>query len=137
MADKAEKVVGDVSQWGLVPSFWAYSKLFIQQVLALKPVQAIPGAFTTSMNNNPRAINRVEICGVVVGQAQNSAAVTYEVDDGTGVVGCVVWRNENNGDKDPAMLANLGDTVTVVSYQWLLLVVVTCNLHLYMNMNAL
>ena len=51
-----------VTEWGMSPSFWAYSKCFAAFIHGLVPVPDVPGAFA----HRGHPVLRVEICGMVV-----------------------------------------------------------------------
>jgi len=112
-------VEADVGEWGLDPTFWAYSKMFAVELLPphLAPSQSIPGGFVHPRTAHP--LLHVEVNGVVVSVVRRLQMVVYAVDDGTAVVDAVVWRQKDAATGDYASddtgkwgLA-LGDLTTV------------------------
>ncbi|KMZ65177.1 CST complex subunit STN1 [Zostera marina] len=46
--------------------------------------------------NNKRRILRVEILGTVVSRERKPSFLKFLLDDGTGVIPCVIWLNQNS-----------------------------------------
>eukprot|EP00041_Stephanoeca_diplocostata_P008117 m.117018 g.117018 ORF g.117018 m.117018 type:complete len:313 (+) comp17183_c0_seq24:98-1036(+) len=83
----------DIVSWGLDPTFWAYRKCFIGYVLTrLKPSVAVAKGFLGEYN---QPVVRVEVGGVIVSVDPRSDKISYVVDDGTGCIPCIHWRQKN------------------------------------------
>eukprot|EP00124_Ichthyophonus_hoferi_P002603 Ihof_evm4s184 gene=Ihof_evmTU4s184 len=94
-----------VHLWGVDPLFWVHAKLFISDVLALSPHAYLPDTFF--LLNHP--ISRVEVMGYIVSVDVRSRLTTYHVDDGSGVISCVVWSKNNR--EEPQFPLELGTLV--------------------------
>ncbi|XP_042312937.1 CST complex subunit STN1 isoform X4 [Sceloporus undulatus] len=75
--------------WGLNPIFSAFARLYIKDILEMKESKQVPGIFF--YNRHP--IKQVDILGTVVLIKERDAFHTYGVDDGTGVIRCICWKN--------------------------------------------
>jgi len=85
--------------------FWANVKLFVRTVLQLEFYKGVPEVY--DLHGHP--IQKVEVGGYVVSKIQKQDKVIYEVDDGTGVIPCVLWLKQGRETK----FAILGDYVFV------------------------
>ncbi|XP_065660607.1 CST complex subunit STN1 isoform X3 [Hydra vulgaris] len=96
-----------VKFWGLDPLHRCSIKLFIKQINNLPQVQGFQGVFV--LHGHP--ITRFEVLGCIVSKHLTNHYIKYAVDDGTGVISCCLWLNENL----PSVLCsyNLGDLVSV------------------------
>ncbi|XP_062503326.1 CST complex subunit STN1-like [Corticium candelabrum] len=96
--------------WGLDSLYWTHVQLNIVDVLELPefPGQSDLGYYC--LGNHP--ISRVEVMGDVVRLHGKSRNVVFEVDDGTGVISCCLWRHEKDSDDDVPKFG-LGQLVTV------------------------
>ncbi|XP_070205025.1 CST complex subunit STN1-like [Littorina saxatilis] len=74
--------------WGLDYHFNTFNKLYVADILSLKPYPSYPGAF--AYKNHP--IYKVDVMGVVVRKDDRQKLFLYSVDDGTGVVNCCCWK---------------------------------------------
>lgn len=115
----------DVSEWGLSPGFWSYRKVFVKTILDLTPVEQSQilkdAAFfqvkvvrvdvaTSSSAVVPQLLQQqqqwtiptstVEIAGVVTSIHSRTEKVLYSVDDGTGVIPCLLWRKRDLSTKE-------------------------------------
>ena len=101
-----------MDKWGLDPLYWSFVKVFIVQVHQLTLFE---GTADTHMLYG-RPISRVELVGVVVSVKQHARFVKYLIDDGTGVIACMVWKNHadsvSRGESEPSLF-QLGATVCV------------------------
>ena len=85
--------------------FWANVKLFVRTVLQLEFYKGVPEVY--DLHGHP--IQKVEVGGYVVSKIQKQDKVIYEgmyvdtynfakvqvqVDDGTGVIPCVLWLKQ-------------------------------------------
>ncbi|XP_076434907.1 CST complex subunit STN1-like [Babylonia areolata] len=74
--------------WGLDFHFNTFNKLYVADILSLKPYPSYPGAF--AYKNHP--VYKVDVMGVVVRKEDRPKLFLYSVDDGTGVVNCCCWK---------------------------------------------
>ncbi|XP_059517302.1 CST complex subunit STN1 isoform X5 [Myotis daubentonii] len=93
--------------WGLDPVFLAFAKLYIRDILDLKESCQVPGVFF--YNGHP--IRQVDILGTVIGVRERNTFYSYGVDDSTGVINCICWKNltdtESSSDKVDDPLCNI------------------------------
>ncbi|KAF7253923.1 CST complex subunit STN1 [Varanus komodoensis] len=75
--------------WGLDPIFSAFARLYIKDILEMKESKQVPGIFF--YNQHP--IRQVDILGTVVLTKEQESFYIYGVDDGTGVISCMCWKN--------------------------------------------
>ncbi|XP_054839040.1 CST complex subunit STN1 [Eublepharis macularius] len=75
--------------WGLDPVFSAYARMYIKDIQEMKESKQVPGIFF--YNRHP--VRQVDILGTVVLTKEREAFHTYGVDDGTGVISCICWKN--------------------------------------------
>jgi hypothetical protein len=73
--------------WGLDSLYWAYAKVLIAQVLALRGSEQCRGYWRIGVH----PVLRVEVLGYVVGVKVTKNHVRYTIDDGTGVLQCNNW----------------------------------------------
>ncbi|SAL96092.1 hypothetical protein [Absidia glauca] len=74
---------------GLDPLMWTNVKLFIKDVLDLVPLPGYTDIYCFEDHN----IRNVELCGIVVAVEQNLTMMIYTVDDGTGTLTCIWWKD--------------------------------------------
>ena len=101
-----------MDKWGLDPLYWSFVKVFIVQVHQLTLFE---GTADTHMLYG-RPISRVELVGVVVSVKQHARFVKYLIDDGTGVIACMVWKQHADSvprGESELPLFQLGATVCV------------------------
>ncbi|XP_023615588.1 CST complex subunit STN1 isoform X4 [Myotis lucifugus] len=93
--------------WGLDPVFLAFAKLYIRDILDLKESCQVPGVFF--YNGHP--IRQVDILGTVIGVRERNTFYSYGVDDSTGVINCICWKNltdtESSSDKVDDPVCNI------------------------------
>ncbi|XP_053161650.1 CST complex subunit STN1 [Hemicordylus capensis] len=75
--------------WGLNPIFSAFARLYVKDIQEMKESKQVPGIFF--YNRHP--IRRVDILGTVVLAKERDAFHIYGVDDSTGVISCICWKN--------------------------------------------
>ncbi|XP_015275584.1 PREDICTED: CST complex subunit STN1 [Gekko japonicus] len=75
--------------WGLDPVFSAFTRMYIKDIQEMKESKQVPGIFF--YNRHP--IRQVDILGTVVLTKERDTFHTYGVDDGTGVISCICWKN--------------------------------------------
>jgi len=105
--DKYKSIIPLIpEEWGQNTLFWIFVKLFIKQILDLKPYPNLEGSYKLYFH----AILRVEIMGMIVMKTihSNSDTITLCIDDGSGSIFCTVWI-----DSPQQFEFNLGDLVTV------------------------
>ncbi|XP_001368948.2 CST complex subunit STN1 isoform X1 [Monodelphis domestica] len=88
--------------WGLDPVFLAFAKLYVKDILNIKESQQAPGVFF--YNGHP--IKQVDILGTVVGVKEKESFYSYGVDDSTGVINCICWKNSQDTKPFPAKFSS-------------------------------
>ncbi|NXC74040.1 STN1 protein, partial [Anhinga anhinga] len=75
--------------WGMDPVFSAFARLYIKDIKEMRESKQVPGIFF--YNGHP--IRQVDVVGIVVQTKERDAFYNYGVDDSTGVINCVCWKN--------------------------------------------
>ncbi|NXF36071.1 STN1 protein, partial [Nyctibius bracteatus] len=75
--------------WGRDPVFSAFARLYIKDIKEMRESKQVPGIFF--YNGHP--IRQVDVVGMVVQTKERDAFYNYGVDDSTGVINCVCWKN--------------------------------------------
>ncbi|NXI83251.1 STN1 protein, partial [Rhipidura dahli] len=75
--------------WGIDPVFSAFAKLYIKDITEMRESKQVPGIFF--YNGHP--IRQVDVVGIVVQKKEREAFYNYGVDDSTGAINCVCWKN--------------------------------------------
>ncbi|NXQ09743.1 STN1 protein, partial [Peucedramus taeniatus] len=75
--------------WGIDPVFSAFARLYIKDITEMRESIQVPGIFF--YNGHP--IRQVDVVGIVVQTKERDAFYNYGVDDSTGVINCVCWKN--------------------------------------------
>ncbi|NWU39499.1 STN1 protein, partial [Hylia prasina] len=75
--------------WGIDPVFSAFAKLYIKDIIEMRESKQVPGIFF--YNGHP--VRQVDVIGIVVQTKERDAFYSYGVDDSTGVINCVCWKN--------------------------------------------
>ncbi|NXI67701.1 STN1 protein, partial [Anseranas semipalmata] len=75
--------------WGLDPVFSAFARLYIKDIKEMRESKQVPGIFFY----NGRPVRQVDVVGTVVQTKERDAFYSYGVDDSTGVINCVCWKN--------------------------------------------
>ncbi|NWY44712.1 STN1 protein, partial [Sylvia atricapilla] len=75
--------------WGIDPVFSAFARLYIKDITEMRESKQVPGIFF--YNGHP--IRQVDIVGIVVQMKERDAFYNCGVDDSTGVINCVCWKN--------------------------------------------
>uniref|UniRef100_A0A674IAR9 CST complex subunit STN1 n=1 Tax=Terrapene triunguis TaxID=2587831 RepID=A0A674IAR9_9SAUR len=81
--------------WGLDPVFSAFARLYIKDIKEMKESKQVPGIFF--YNGHP--IRQVDVVGTVVLTKERDAFYNYGVDDSTGVINCICWKNPREAEK--------------------------------------
>ncbi|KAK1885625.1 CST complex subunit STN1 [Dissostichus eleginoides] len=76
--------------WGLDPIFSAFARLYVRDILQMTEYTQVPGIYF--YNSHP--IYKVDVLGTVVYQREREDFFCYGVDDGTGVINCLCWKND-------------------------------------------
>ncbi|KAK7930705.1 hypothetical protein WMY93_007100 [Mugilogobius chulae] len=76
--------------WGLDPIFSAFARLYIRDILQMTESTQVPGIYF--YNSHP--IYKVDILGIVVYKRERDDFFCYGVDDSTGVINCLCWKND-------------------------------------------
>nr|XP_021391977.1 CST complex subunit STN1 [Lonchura striata domestica]XP_021391978.1 CST complex subunit STN1 [Lonchura striata domestica] len=75
--------------WGIDPVFSAFARLYIKDITEMRESIQVPGVFF--YNGHP--IRQVDVVGIVVQTKERDAFYNCGVDDSTGVINCVCWKN--------------------------------------------
>ncbi|NXK74014.1 STN1 protein, partial [Amazona guildingii] len=75
--------------WGMDPVFFAFARLYIKDIKEMRESKQVPGIFF--YNGHP--VRQVDVVGMVVQMKERDAFYSYGVDDSTGVINCVCWKN--------------------------------------------
>ncbi|NWR66810.1 STN1 protein, partial [Bucorvus abyssinicus] len=75
--------------WGMDPVFSAFARLYIKDIKEMRESKQVPGIFF--YNRHP--VRQVDVVGIVVQTKERDAFYNYGVDDSTGVINCVCWKN--------------------------------------------
>ncbi|NWW78894.1 STN1 protein, partial [Climacteris rufus] len=75
--------------WGMDPIFSAFARLYIKDIMEMRESKQVPGIFF--YNGHP--VRQVDVVGIVVQRKERDAFYNYGVDDSTGVINCVCWKN--------------------------------------------
>ncbi|KFQ92235.1 CST complex subunit STN1 [Nipponia nippon] len=75
--------------WGMDPVFSAFARLYIKDIKEMRESKQVPGIFF--YNGHP--VRQVDVVGIVVQTKERDAFYNYGVDDSTGVINCVCWKN--------------------------------------------
>ncbi|XP_065151472.2 CST complex subunit STN1 [Paramisgurnus dabryanus] len=81
--------------WGLDPVFSAYSKLYIVDILQMRESRQVPGVYFYKTH----PIFQVDVLGTVVCKREREDFYCYGVDDSTGVINCLCWKDEKWRDQ--------------------------------------
>ncbi|XP_071390233.1 CST complex subunit STN1 [Centroberyx affinis] len=76
--------------WGLDPVFTAFARLYVKDILQMRESIQVPGIYF--YNSHP--IYKVDVLGTVVYKREREDFFCYGVDDGTGVINCLCWKND-------------------------------------------
>lgn len=76
--------------WGLDPTFSAFARLYIADILQMPESSQVPGIYFY----NCHPIYKVDVLGTVVYKREREDFFCYGVDDGTGVINCLCWKND-------------------------------------------
>ncbi|NWI23204.1 STN1 protein, partial [Sula dactylatra] len=75
--------------WGMDPVFSAFARLYIKDIKEMRESKQVPGIFF--YNGHP--VRMVDVVGIVVQTKERDAFYNHGVDDSTGVINCVCWKN--------------------------------------------
>ncbi|KFQ81986.1 CST complex subunit STN1 [Phaethon lepturus] len=75
--------------WGMDPVFSAFARLYIKDIKEMRESKQVPGIFF--YYGHP--VRQVDVVGIVVQMKERDAFYNYGVDDSTGVINCVCWKN--------------------------------------------
>ncbi|XP_067393109.1 CST complex subunit STN1 [Emydura macquarii macquarii] len=90
--------------WGLDPVFSAFARLYIKDIKEMKESKQVPGIFF--YNGHP--VRQVDVVGTVVLKKERDAFYSYGVDDSTGVINCICWKNPTEAEKPLSAFASGG-----------------------------
>ncbi|XP_076839024.1 CST complex subunit STN1 [Brachyhypopomus gauderio] len=87
---------GDVEEetpsllWGMDPVFSAFARLYVKDILQMRESRQVPGIYFYKTH----PVFQVDVLGTVVYRREREDFYCYGVDDGTGVINCLCWKNE-------------------------------------------
>ncbi|XP_031655784.1 CST complex subunit STN1-like isoform X1 [Oncorhynchus kisutch] len=85
--------------WGLDPMFNAFNRLYVKDILHMRESCQVSGIYF--YNSHP--IFKVDVLGTVVYKREREDFFCYGVDDGTGVINSLCWKDEQWREQgDPA-----------------------------------
>ena len=99
---------------GVSPQYWAYTPMSVMDVLNLKLKDGInwlqPGLSNSELST---PVSKCLLVGHIVYAAERrGGSMVYILDDGTGLIDCVHWSNNNdNNTPDPYHLPSLTDPI--------------------------
>ncbi|XP_041789913.1 CST complex subunit STN1 [Chelmon rostratus] len=76
--------------WGQDPIFSAFARLFVRDILQMTESTQVPGIYFYNLH----PIYKVDVLGTVVYKREREDFFCYGVDDGTGVINCLCWKND-------------------------------------------
>ncbi|XP_068582630.1 CST complex subunit STN1 isoform X3 [Cebidichthys violaceus] len=76
--------------WGLDPIFCAFARLYVRDILQMTESTQVPGIYFYNLH----PIYKVDVLGTVVYKREREDFFCYGVDDGTGVINCLCWKND-------------------------------------------
>lgn len=76
--------------WGLDPIFSAFARLYVRDILQMTESIQVPGIYFYNLH----PIYKVDVLGTVVYKRERDDFFCYGVDDGTGVINCLCWKND-------------------------------------------
>ncbi|KAM6972196.1 CST complex subunit STN1 [Aplochiton taeniatus] len=82
--------------WGLDPLFSAFARLYVRDILQMRESCQVPGIYFYNLH----PIFKVDVLGTVVYKREREDFFCYGVDDGTGVINCLCWKNEQWRDQE-------------------------------------
>ncbi|XP_071360816.1 CST complex subunit STN1 isoform X2 [Trachinotus anak] len=82
--------------WGLDPTFSAFARLYVRDILQMTESIQVPGIYF--YNSHP--VYKVDVLGTVVYKREREDFFCYGVDDGTGVINCLCWKNDLLKEED-------------------------------------
>ncbi|XP_051939763.1 CST complex subunit STN1 isoform X5 [Hippocampus zosterae] len=77
--------------WGLDPIFSAFARLHVTDILQMRESCQVPDIYF--YKSHP--IHKVDVLGTVVYKREREDFFCYGVDDGTGVINCLCWKNDS------------------------------------------
>ncbi|XP_037328269.2 CST complex subunit STN1 isoform X3 [Pungitius pungitius] len=84
--------------WGLDPVFSAFARLYVRDILVMTESTQVPGIYFYKLH----PIYKVDVLGTVVYKRERDDFFCYGVDDGTGVINCLCWKNDLMKEEDPS-----------------------------------
>ncbi|KAM9454943.1 CST complex subunit STN1 isoform 1-T2 [Clarias gariepinus] len=92
--------------WGLDPVFSAYARLYVKDILQMKESRQVPGIYF--YKSHP--LFQVDVLGTVVYKRERDDFYCYGVDDSTGVINCLCWKDEKWRDRGESVKAAVKGT---------------------------
>ncbi|XP_035390942.1 CST complex subunit STN1 isoform X2 [Electrophorus electricus] len=76
--------------WGLDPVFKAFARLYVKDILQMRQSRQVPGIYFYKTH----PVFQVDVLGTVVYRREREDFCCYGVDDSTGVINCLCWKDE-------------------------------------------
>ncbi|XP_066549271.1 CST complex subunit STN1 isoform X2 [Amia ocellicauda] len=102
--------------WGLDPIFSAFARLYIKDILQMKESRQVPGIFFYKAH----PIYKVDVLGTVVYKREREDFFCYGVDDGTGVINCLCWKDEQWKEGTETVKYKVEDPVLAIQISWMM-----------------
>ncbi|XP_072559983.1 CST complex subunit STN1 isoform X1 [Paramormyrops kingsleyae] len=93
--------------WGLDPVLSSFAKLYVKDILRMRESSQIPDVYFYKCH----PLFKVDVLGTVVYKREREDFFCYGVDDGTGVINCLCWKDEKWRENTDAV--NSGATLQV------------------------
>ena len=88
-----------MDSWGLDPIFDAHVRLSVAKLLLLTPAAAEDQCCVFLLpikGGAARVISKVRLLGDVIALEEKPAMWAFTIDDGTGLIRCVLWKEDAN-----------------------------------------
>ncbi|XP_061628130.1 CST complex subunit STN1 isoform X4 [Phyllopteryx taeniolatus] len=102
--------------WGLDPIFSAFARLYITDILHMRESCQVPDIYF--YKSHP--IHYVDVLGTVVYKREREDFICYGVDDGTGVINCLCWKNDPMKEEVDSDKYKVNDPVMAVQIEWMI-----------------
>jgi hypothetical protein len=94
-----DSVIPPMDSWGLDPLWDAHVRLSIAFLLSLEPATADDQCCALLLPNSAgaaRVISKVRLLGDVVALEEKPLMWSFILDDGSGLLRCVLWKDDSN-----------------------------------------
>ncbi|XP_054634655.1 CST complex subunit STN1 isoform X4 [Dunckerocampus dactyliophorus] len=101
--------------WGLDPIFSAFARLHIRDILLMPESCQVPDIYF--YKSHP--IYKVDVLGTVVYKQEREDFYSYGVDDGTGVISCLCWKDDLMKVQVDSDKHKVDDPVMAAQIEWM------------------